>query len=303
MKPKAKVIAILLKILANPYIYTRKDLMKQFGINDIGTINDYINAIREVGLTVDNPFEQQYRLAILPDRNFKELSHLQPLSDSDKALISRALDHVSGKDKLYLRKKLESIYDFQKLGLRALRKPALERIDRLLTAKRQKRQVVLENYRSRSNNIKDRIVEPFLIDPELDTLQAYDVEARDSRHYRLSRIERVVSTEASWQYTNSHQQKITDVFRIADNEQEFVHLTLDVFAYNSLTEEFPLTRTYIESGSEPNTFDFQCRVNHEFKGLLNFLMSNAMHVHIHSPEQLREKMIAEAETILKKMQP
>jgi predicted DNA-binding transcriptional regulator YafY len=303
MKPKAKTIAILLEILANPYVYTRKNLMQKFGINDIGTINDYINAIREVGLTVDHPFERQYRLAILPDKNFKELKHLQPLSDSDKALISRALDFVSGKDKLYLSKKLESIYDFQKLGLRALRKPALDRIDRLLRAQRKEEQVILENYRSRSNNIKDRKVEPFLIDPELDTLQAYDVEARDSRHYRLSRIERVIATGIPWQYTTSHQQKITDVFRIADNDQEFVHLTLDVFAYNSLTEEFPLTRTYIETGSEPNTFDFQCKVNSDFKGLLNFLMSNAQHIHIHSPDSLKEKMLAEAKVILKKMQP
>ena len=162
-------------------------------------------------------------------------------------------------------------------------------------------QVILENYRSRSNQIRDRLVEPFHVDPEKDTLQAYDVEQKDSRHYRLSRIERVHLTGQPWQYKNDHRAKITDVFRIADNDQVPVHLHLDVFAYNSLTEEFPLTITYIDPGTESNTFELQCSVNHEFKGIQNFIMSNAQHVDIIYPVELRERVKEEAKKILGKL--
>ena len=275
-------------------------MTQHFGVS-LDTINDDINAIRTVGLTIEQ--DKQYRLAILPDRTFKELSHLQPLSEADIGRIAASLNYIPEREAIYLRKKLESLYDFQKLGLRALRKPALERIDRLAAAQKNRLQVVLENYRSRSNNILDRFVEPFHLDPDKDTLQAYDINAKDSRHFRLSRIQRVKILDTSWQHSNDHRGKITDVFRIADNDQQQVHLTLDVFAYNSLTEEFPLTLTYLEPGGEPNTFDFQCPVNHGFKGILNFIMGNAGHLEILSPPSLRKLVQQEAEKISNKFQP
>jgi predicted DNA-binding transcriptional regulator YafY len=301
MTPKERTIQILLRLLSAPYRYTRRDLEDDFGVKK-DALEEYFKAFRSSGLELDcdKPY---HRYAILPDRQFKELKYLQPLSDSDKAKIGRALDLITTtKDKLYLQNKLDSLYDFQQLGLRALRRPALERIERLAKAQQDGIQVVLENYRSRSNNIRNRIVEPFHVDPEKDTLQAYDIEAQDSRHFRLSRIERVQLSDTPWQFQSSHRVKITDVFRIADNQQVQVHLSLDVFAYNSLTEEFPLTLTYLQAGSAPNTWDFQCAVNHDFKGILNFIMANAEHVEVIFPAQLRERIFEEAEKILKKFQ-
>lgn len=302
MTPRERVIKVLLRILAHPYRYTRRDLAQYFGKSKDTIIED-ITAIRNVGLSIEYDTDNQHRLAILPDREFKELRHLQPLSDEDKSRISGALRYIPEREAIYLRKKLESLYDFQQLGLRALRKPALDRIDRLALALKNREQVILENYRSRSNQIRDRLVEPFHVDPEKDTLQAYDVDQKDSRHYRLSRIERVHLTGQPWLYKNDHRAKITDVFRIADNDQVQVHLHLDVFAYNSLTEEFPLTITYIDPGAEPNSFDFQGPANHEFKGLLNFIMSNAEHVTIIYPDRLRERVREEGEKIVKKFSP
>lgn len=299
MTPRERVIRVLLRILAHPYRYTKRDLAQYFGMSK-DALKEDISAIRNVGLTIDH--DDQHHLAILPEREFQELRHLQPLSEEDKARLAGVLQYLPGREALYLRKKLESLYDFQQLGLRALRKPALDRIDRLSAAKQQQEQAILENYRSRSNQVRDRLVEPFHVDPEKDTLQAYDVEAKDSRHYRLSRIERVRLTGNRWQHAGDHRIKITDVFRIADNDQVPVHLTLDVFAYNSLTEEFPLTGTYLDPGSEPNTYDFHCQVNHEFKGLLNFIMANALHVDIISPAHLRSIVRAEAEKIFRKFE-
>lgn len=299
MTARERTLEILLRIITNPYQFTRRQLAQHFGKSK-DAIDDDIKTIRAVGLDVEQ--DQLYRLAILPSNEFRELQHLQPLSESDKAQIKRALDFLSSKDKLYLSKKIESLYDFQQMGIRALRKPALERLDRLQKAKREKKRVVLENYYSRSNIIRDRLVEPFHIDTETETVQAYDIEQRQSRHYRLSRIERVVLTDEAWNYENDHRQKVTDVFRIAENDQVNVHLQMNVFAYNSLIEEFPLTRTYLEPGAEPNTFDFQCQVNKDFKGIVNFIMANAGHVTILSPKGLKQQILEEARKIVKKLQ-
>ncbi len=299
--PRERIVCLLLMVLAQPYRYSRKDLAAHFQVHQ-DTIKSDLVALRGAGLEVNADYNNHYRLAILPDFEFKELKALQPLSEEDKATISRALDHKPSTQKVYLLRKIESLYDFQQLGIRALRKPALERLDRLKQGQKEERQVILENYRSRSNNIRDRLVEPFHIDPDKDTLQAYDVEAGDSRHFRLLRIERVRLTDRPWQFQNHHRSKITDVFRIVDNQQINVHLTIDVWAYNSLTEEFPLTRTYLEPGSDPNTWDLQCPVNQDFKGLLNFILSNAEHVDIHTPDVLRARVRSEGEKIWKKFQ-
>lgn len=297
MTARERIVAVLLRILPQPYQYTRRDLMQHFGVSR-DTINDDITALRQAGLTIEQ--DEQYRLALLPEQDFKELRHLQPLSAEDKARLANVLQYLPTREAIYLRKKLESLYDFQQLGLRALRKPALDRLDRLTTAQKNRRQVTLENYRSRSNQVSDRVVEPFHIDTEKDTLQAYDVKLGDSRHFRLSRIERVQLSDAPWQYETAHRVKITDVFRIADNQQVNVHLLLDIFAYNSLTEEFPLSLTYLEKGAADNTYDFQCKVNHQFIGISNFILSNAAHVEILSPVALREKIRVKAEEIAQK---
>lgn len=299
MTPKELSIQMLIRLVSSPYHYSRRDLEQLYGISK-DTVEDYLRAFRNVGLHLD--INDKYRYAVIPDGHFKELKYLQPLSDADKAHIGRALDYLPAKDKLYLKNKLDSLYDFQQLGLRSLTRPALERLDRLHKAQREKRRVVLENYRSRSNDTRNRIVEPFKIDAEKDTLQAFDIEAKDSRHYRLSRIERVTITDDAWAYESHHREKITDVFRIADNDQVQVQLTVDAFAYNSLVEEFPLTLSYLQPDSSPNSWFFQCAVNRDFKGILNFIMANAGHVKIHAPDELRSRACAEAENILKKFQ-
>jgi predicted DNA-binding transcriptional regulator YafY len=300
MNPRERTLRLLLRLLAGPYRHTRSDLAQFFGVSK-DTIKDDFKQLYNAGLDWEK--NEHYRYAILIDPQFKELEYLQPLTDSDKNLLNSALKGLPGKDQVFLKKKLSSLYDFQQLGLRALRKPAIERIDRLVAAQKDQKQVVLENYRSRSSNsVRNRRVEPFHVDPEKDTLQAFDLDVKDSRHFRLSRIDRVHITDQDWQYQNHHRTKITDVFRIADNQQVFVHLQVDVSGYNSLIEEFPLALTYLEPASTPATWDFQCQVNHDFKGLINYIMGNAAHVEILAPATLKARVRAEAEEILKKIE-
>lgn len=301
MTPRERILRIVVKLLAHPYRFTRKHLAEEFNEGNLDAIHGDIQALKNADIGFHQEEKPPYTLAIIPDHRLNELKRLMPLTEEERSRISTILSkELSTKDALYFKNKLDSLYDFQKLGLRALRRPALEKIDRLETAKKQGKQVVLEKYRSNSNTIKDRRIEPFFLDPELDTLQAYDVDKQTSNHFKLSRIERVIPTDDDWQYPHKHHYKYTDVFRIADDQQEMVQLRLNVWGYNALVEAFPKSRADITAGSEPNTFEFQARVNRHFLGLVNFIMGNADHVEVVYPERLIHKVQEESQKNLQK---
>ncbi len=304
MTPRERCIRVLLRVLANPYRYTLGELTRYFYQQTTEGIKEDLQNLRNAGLQIDIKIRDGHRYAVLPHEGFRELTYLQPLSDEDRAGIGRALTYLSEKDRLYLERKLDSLYDFQKLGLRALRRPALDRIDKLGAAIKQKQPVILEQYRSNSGSIRDRQVEPYYVDVELDTLQAYDLEEKRSKHFLLSRIERVKMLDQSWQWEADHRFQKTDVFRIANNRQVLVQLKLDVYAYNALVGAYPKALSEIEPGSAPLTYEFQSMVNEDFIGLTNFILGNAAmsRIEIIAPTVLSNKIAALASSIEKKYQ-
>lgn len=300
MKPREKCVRILLRILAHPYTFTRKELAVHFDISK-DAVTECIEVFKTVGLKFDQD-KPHFRCAILPERGFDELERLKSLSKTDRSKIALALNRFAGeKDALYIMNKIESLYDFQQLGIRALRRPELEKIDKLEAAKKKELRVALINYRSNSNETKDRLVECFHIDTEAGMIQVYDVDRKGSRHFKLNRIERVQVLELPWEHQDKHHYQYTDAFRIADNNRINVHLLLDVYADNALIDTFPQAKRATLPGSEPNTFDFQDQVNHKFLGLTNFIMSNAEHVEILNPQELKERIREKAEMVLKKI--
>ena len=186
MIPRERIIRLMLLILGNPYTYNRKDIQKRLGITQ-KVFEEDIKILKNLNLSIEYK-TPGFTYAILPEKGFKELDYLTPLSDKDRARITNALRGIPEKERLYLNKKLDSLYDFQQLGIRALRKPALEKIDRLKMAKKKEVCVILENYYSNSSDPRDRKVEPFDVDANLDTLQAYDIEGKGIRHFKLNRI-------------------------------------------------------------------------------------------------------------------
>lgn len=301
MKPRERIIRILLRILIQPKRHTRRALANEFelGMKEIGK---YIKAIKNGGVNILQEKKAPFRYWIEPDNQFDELRYLQPLTNEDKYKITQALNQkYNDKEIDYLNNKLSSLYDFQQLGLESLRRPALERLNQLEAAIKIKKKVILKNYRSNSNDIRDRLVEVFHIDPELDTLQAFDPKEIKIKHFKLSRIDRVVISEESWEYENRHHIKPTDVFRIAMANQKMIQLEIDVYAYNSLIDNYPLARGKCRPIGDGNNFDFQDKVNPKFLGLINFIMNNAGHVKIISPSELKEKVQERVNILLKEL--
>lgn len=298
--PSTKTIRLLLKLLASPKRLTKVQLAAFLGLKDRSSVTDHINHIRAAGIVVEH--DEHYKYYVLPNTGFKELRYLAPLTEEDKRKIKHALGQYSTAEALQLNNKIDSLLDLQKLGIEALRRPELEKLDALEEAKKEKKCVLLINYRSRSSNVeRDRKVEVFSIEPELGMLKAYDREKLRVSFFMLSRMDRVQVITEDWKFEQMHYNQASDAFNIVDNNQSLVDLTLRVSAFNDLVERNPKARQHVRKGAEENTYEFSAKVNHKFIGLRQFIFANWKDVVINGPEDLRQQMVREAEEMWRRL--
>jgi len=272
-RPRARVLRLLLLLIQSPYAYTLKELAKHMGVNE-RTIKRDLEEIRNAGFVID--YDSKYRYALRTEEKGKELQDLLYFSSEEQQMLYLAIDNLSLHEHRArrLRQKLGSLYDFHKLGLLAYPKPFLTKIERLAEAKKQKRQVLLKNYRSvNSNETKDRRVEVFELRAAEDLCFAYDLHHQSNRIFRPSRCGEVVVLSESWQYEHKHRALPTDPFLIVDEQQVPVDIRLKTGGYNLLIEQFPICAQYCEK-IDAESYAFRCKVNHQFIGLSNFLLGN-----------------------------
>lgn len=284
-----QAVRLLLKVLAAPNRMTRRQLADYLGVAKVDTVTTYLNNLSAAGLVVERDRHHRYR--IRTGRGFKELDYLAPLSETDKSKLKGVLDRqLPTAEAIQLYNKLESLYDFQQLGLEALREPEIEKINDLEAAMEAKRRVVLVNYRSRSSNdVRDRTVEPFHLEVEHGQVRCYDIEVGKLRtsFFKLARFDRVRPLDEPWRYEQEHYHQSADAFNIVMDRREMVRLTLNVSAYNALIEEHPRSRQFVRPGRAENSWDFQGKVNAKFIGLLPFVLANWRGVTVHGPDALR----------------
>ena len=288
---KTRLLRVMRAIMENPGGYTKKRLSVLYGVDESTIKNDF-KALTDAGFVLE--YDSNYRYTFKEEKPFQQLKDLLHFSDEDQVLLEEAIEQITTHDKRgkRLKKKLASIYDFKRLGHSYLRKPYLSKIDLLLKAKEEKFQVVLRDYHSsNSNEINDRNIEPFHISPPEDTIQAFDIDKKEIRHFRISRVKRIHLLDSNWEYEGHHNIMRTDPFRIVDNDQVPVHLRLRVGARNELIERFPATKAYIEEAAEEDIYDFQCMVNRRFLGLTNFILGfHHQLVEVVSPDNLLDHL-------------
>lgn len=291
---KVRLLRVFRAIVERPFGYTKQNFAVEYGVH-VDTISNDFEAYTSAGFEMEK--DERHRWAFIADKPIKKARELLYFSEEERALLHMAIDSLrtTPERQQQLKQKLSALYDYSRLGYTFLRKPHLNKVDLLELAKKEKRQVLLEGYRSsNSNSVSDRIVEPYHISPSEDTLQSYDVEKNIPRHFRISRISRVKLLDKGWGYESSHYIQRTDPFRIVDNNQINVHLRLSVGAYNELIERYPTTRAYIEQTADENYFDFQCNVNHKFYGLSNFILGfYHLEIEVLQPDSLKEHLRVE----------
>lgn len=299
--PTTNAIRLLLKLLASPNRMTRRDLVEYLGVSKPDIVTGYINNISAAGVTIERDGHNRY--SVVPRRGFKELNYLAPLSEEDKDRLKGLLGQLPTAEATQLFNKLESLYDFQQLGLDALREPEIEKIRDLDVAIRTKKRVMLVNYRSRTgNDMRNRKVEPFHVEADQGLVRCYDTQPGKLRtsHFLLARFDRVRLLDEPWQYEQEHYHRPADAFNIVMDRTTLVHFTLNVGAYNELIERHPKARQYTRPGKREDTWDFQGKVNAKFIGLIPFLIANWRGVDVHGPAPLRERLREEITALAEK---
>ncbi|MDZ7877147.1 MAG: WYL domain-containing protein [Saprospiraceae bacterium] len=300
---RQRALRILFSIVESPYFYTIKRLAEKYEVDESSIKRDF-EAFKTAGFDID--YDERFRYALSAEKKYENLKSVLIFSKKEEDTLNEALRLLGAdnRDVEKLRIKMGRIYDVSKMHS-TFDKNFLTKMDKLEKAKLEKKTVILKDYHSTSSSsVKNRHIEVFHISAEEDIVHAYDLDANDIRHFRISRIPKLEITPTPWTNIKRHNIVATDPFRIQDDKQLKVHLQLKVGAYNELLERFPLTRTFLKEVSTDNDddgvlYDLECRVNHRFYGLTNFILGYHHNiVAILEPDSLVDHIRNEAQKLL-----
>jgi predicted DNA-binding transcriptional regulator YafY len=186
-----------------------------------------------------------------------------------------------------LYEKLYVLFDSDKAVNKIVRKESSENVISLKGAIKNKEQVIFHGYRSsNSDNIRDRLLEPFAFTSNYNYVWCYDIEAKSSKTFKVARIKEVKITDKKWKNEKLHKRNEIDVFRIGGEKTIPVKLTLSLMAYNLLLEEYPLSEKFLMK-SEDNKYMFDGWVC-DFNGIGRFVLGMMDQVEIISPKSFKD---------------
>ena len=112
-----------------------------------------------------------------------------------------------------------------------------------------KRKVILKGYSSsNSNQIKDRIVVPINLVYNNENLWAYDLEKKEAREFRLSRITDIETDIEDAGYSHAFKKGEADIFRWINPKVNYhIRLKMSIAALNCLREEYSDTKNLPEN--------------------------------------------------------
>ena len=125
------------------------------------------------------------------------------------------------------------------MSLKSIRKE-MEFIVKLQEAIDRKHKVILKNYASgNSGTIRDRFVVPINLFYNDENVYCWDLEEKEFKQFRLSRIGSIDTDIDDPGYTHAYEPREADVFRwINENESYHVKVRMEVGARNYLLEEY-----------------------------------------------------------------
>lgn len=290
LKPTERIVQVLLELANHRFGKTQLELAEKYNISE-RQVRRYFSVFRSIGFVVASDDKGRFRLE-QENREYRELQELLHFSEEDNLLLSRAIDSITTNTRRreQLKRKLLAVYDFERLGYSYLTQKTLNHLQLLRQACSDEHQIILTQYRStNSMERRDRLVEVFHLDPAEDKVFAFDVEAGANKMFKFSRMNAVLVTSTKWAYTTQHRMLPLDPFRIHDEEQVEIALRLNLAAYNYLQDYFPMAANQAKEDGDTH-YQLHCLVNAKFLGITNFILANAGHVQVLSPEPLRQHL-------------
>ena len=240
-QPKIERMLRLMKMLASNKNYTIDELAERLGIS-YRSIYRYIDTFKDSGFVVEKLHSNVYRLGKMP-KGYVDLKDLIYFSEEEAYIVNSLINSLDSTNalKINLKKKLSAVYNSTSIIDYVQKKDIAEHIEMLGKAMCEKKAVILKGYESsHSGEISDRWIEPFEFTTNCIGIWSYDLEKKENKVFKISRIGKVKALDEDWTKENKHRKSTTDCFRISSYEQTPVKLELSMMAKNLLIEEYPL---------------------------------------------------------------
>ncbi|MBX7226867.1 MAG: WYL domain-containing protein [Chitinophagales bacterium] len=272
LKPREDVLYVLRLLMERPFFYKKETLATKINKSK-DTITRIFDILRNQHFEIE--MDKNFTYALKENKVFEYLKEQLYFTEKEREQIKEAIGkaNLDIKRQQHILHKLENIYDISRWNKLFFNPSFLTKLNLLEQAKKEKRSVLLNEYHStNSGRISDRKVEGYHIMIKEDLLQAYDLEARAIRHFKLSRIGSVSLTAEPWSHETLHRIIPTDPFGIVEQQQCDVTIRMKIGGYNELTERFPLTLNHITREDQTDTYVLKCKANHTYLGLISFLL-------------------------------
>ena len=284
-QPKIEKIFNLIRMMSGKKTFTVGELAEKMATS-YRSIYRYIDTFRSAGFVVEKIQGSTYRIVKMPS-SFKNFDNLVYFTEEEAAVINSLIENLEETNsfKTTLRKKLSAIYDRTDILNATPKHPTAIKLFALNDAMHKKKRVVLKSYESaHSGTVLDRTVEPYRYTEGCMAIWAYDVENKDCRIFKVSRIGKVQITDIDWQNESEHRDGFVDAFRMAGTERYHVRLELSLRAKNLLAEEFPLAVKDIRM--ENDKWIYEGDVTH-MAGIGRFVIGLIRDIRILESDELR----------------
>ena len=240
-QPKIERLLRLMKMMSGNTNFTVDELAERLGIS-YRSIYRYIDTFKESGFVVEKLHSNVYKLGKMP-KSYVDLKRLIYFSEEEAYIINSLINSLDNTNalKTNLLKKLSAVYNSTSIANYTCNKESALSIESLGEAIKDRKKVILKNYESgNSHKVSDRMVEPFEFTTNMIDVWCYDLEKKENKVFKISRIGEVRVLEEEWSEEEAHRKSITDCFRMSGFEQTPVKLEMGIMAKNLLLEEYPL---------------------------------------------------------------
>jgi proteasome accessory factor C len=281
--PQAKLMRVLdLIAVLKGRGKTITELAERFDMSG-RSIYRYIKLLESVGFVVDKDFHNRYFIFTSEDEPGSTNFTIEE-TNILKELIRKGAFNSPVRNSLL--KKLSLNSDIDEMPKVVLKLRVGQLIEKISEAVKNKKQVVLKDYHSaNSNEIKDRLVEPFQFGTDYQTVVALDTVDKTCKQFKLERIGEVLEMKKKFQFENLHKKTVSDIFGLSGDANTWVTLKLSLRAYLLLREEYPLSVQYTEK--EENNYSFHGPVAN-FEGIGRFVFGLLDEVEVKAPKSFQE---------------
>ena len=250
------------------------------------TIYRYFKLLEEIGFIIDQDFHGKYFIHREEGENPEDSFTLEEVSILRQLIQSGAGGHPLRENIL---KKLAFHSEAKELPEQFLKLRVARMFRSINEAIEGSKQVILKNYHSaNSQEITDRLVEPFQFGEGFQSVLALDTKDKQCKYFKLERIGEVMLLDKSFKFQKLHEKSSTDIFGISGKKETWVTLKLSLRAYVLLREEFPLSLPYLEKdeNEEVRSYTFHGPVLN-YKGVGRFVMGLADEITIIGPQEFK----------------